>query len=345
MSTRSDEENSGFQSLERGREWINGFLLLGVLVGLLGSLLITWQYHIDTEPELIGLHFLAFNAGYVLAVSAAQKLLLKIPIRTVALLACLIGAGSLFSLCLLIPPVAAVWRMAGLGFVGFSGGALATSLLHVLEPWFSGAPARALNIAGALFGAGCTLATLIVGAAYLAGSVQIETALLAAVPLIFFVLFFRGKFSVARRPFPLRPEVNRRHAALQDLRSIAAVLFSLLLFFQSGNEFLIAGWLPLFLIQRLGANPVLAMLALASYFLSLTLGRVVIKRFLPSHHKAQPAVWKRTGRHGRLSHAQLRSLHGVGVASDSAGGSRVCAHLSAARSDSGRSIFLPSRVL
>ncbi len=52
----------------RAREWISGFLLLGILVGLLGSLLIAWQYHIDTDPQLIGLHFLALNAGYVIGV-------------------------------------------------------------------------------------------------------------------------------------------------------------------------------------------------------------------------------------------------------------------------------------
>lgn len=282
MSTGPKQEILSLPQEKPQREWIIGFLLLGVLVGLLGSLLIAWQYHIDTDPELIGLHFLAFNAGYVLAVFSAQKLLLRIAIRSIALFACFTGIVGLLSLCFLGPPVPALWRIAGLGVVGTSGGALATSLLHVLEPWFAKTPALALNIAGALFGAGCTLATLIVGATYFAGSTQMETALLAAAPLTFFFVFFSSKSSFARRPFPVRPEENRKLAALKDIRRVAAGLFSLLLFFQSGNEFVIAGWLPLFLIHRLGANPVLAILALATYFLALTLGRVLVRKWLPT---------------------------------------------------------------
>ena len=42
---------------------------------------------------------------------------------------------------------------------------------------------------------------------------------------------------------------------LRDLRSPGAVLFALLLFFQFGNEWSIAGWLPIFLIHRLGIEP------------------------------------------------------------------------------------------
>ena len=44
------------------------------------------------------------------------------------------------------------------------------------------------------------------------------------------------------------------------------MLFSRPSFVQSGNEWAIAGWLPLFLIHRLGVNPESAILALALYF-------------------------------------------------------------------------------
>ncbi len=282
MSTGSKQESLSLRQEKPGREWIIGFLLLGILVGLLGSLLIAWQYHIDTDPEWIGLHFLAFNAGYVLAVFSAQKLLLQIAIRSVALLACCIGFLGLLALCFLGPPVPTLWRMSGLAVIGISSGAIATSLLHVLEPWFARTPALAMNVAGALFGAGCTLATLVGGTAYFAGSTQMETALLALAPLIFFFVFFSSKNAAARLPFLTHPEEDRKLTALKDIRSVAAVLFSLLLFFQSGNEFVIAGWLPLFLIHRLGANPVLAIMALATYFLALTLGRVLVRKWLPT---------------------------------------------------------------
>ena len=52
---------------ERSPLWLSGFLVLGVLIGLLGSLVVAWHYHIDVEPQIIGLHFLALSVGYVLA--------------------------------------------------------------------------------------------------------------------------------------------------------------------------------------------------------------------------------------------------------------------------------------
>ena len=53
--------------------------------------------------------------------------------------------------------------------------------------------------------------------------------------------------------------------AFADFRSLAAVLFALLLFVQFGNEWAIAGWLPLFLIQRLGISPESSLMLLAAY--------------------------------------------------------------------------------
>jgi fucose permease len=58
------------------------------------------------------------------------------------------------------------------------------------------------------------------------------------------------------------------------------VLFSLLLFVQFGNEWAIASWLPLFLIRRIGTNPVWAISALALYFFALMAGRLAAQRLL-----------------------------------------------------------------
>ena len=64
------------------------------------------------------------------------------------------------------------------------------------------------------------------------------------------------------------------------MRSIATVLFSLLLFFQFGNEWAIAGWLPLFLIHRFGINPAYAIGILGFYFFALIFGRLVAQALL-----------------------------------------------------------------
>jgi MFS transporter, FHS family, glucose/mannose:H+ symporter len=279
VSTQSAEILPNLATDPRARDWIRGFLLVGVMVGLPGSLLIAWHYYIETAPELIGLHFLALNAGYVIAAATAQRLLVRVSIRFVALFACGITFVSLLALSFLAPPVLPLYRLLGLWFVGFSSGALVTALLYALER-YKKASAGAASSCGVFFGCGCLLATLVVGAAYSTGSVQIETALLAAIPLLYFV-----KYAIGRYPAEVVPVKERGNIAVpksqEDLRSIAAVLFSLLLFFQFGNEWALAGWLPLFLIHRIGTNPFSAIFALAVYFLALLLGRLAGQHVLP----------------------------------------------------------------
>jgi fucose permease len=261
-------------------------LLAGVFVGLIGSLLIVWRYHVDTNPEFIGLHFLALNTGYLIAAATASRLLRYRSIRFVSLVACGIGFASLLALSFLGPPIPVWWRLLALSFVGVAGGALMSALIYVLEPSYEESPAATINLAGMLFGLGCLLATLIVGVTYVFGAFRIQTALLAAIPLIFFVVYVRNQYAPAMTPV-LRREEELRRESLRDLRSVAAVLFSLLLFFQFGVEWTIAGWLPMFLIRRLGTNPASAIFALALYFFALMLGRVLAQALLPkvSHWK------------------------------------------------------------
>jgi len=93
-----------------------------------------------------------------------------------------------------------------------------------------------------------------------------------------------------KTPFPVEPAPNApaTRVTFSGLRSTGAVLLSLLLFFQLGNEWALAGWLPLFLSQRLGISPTSALRMLALYWLALTLGRAASQWILPR------------ARHGRL---------------------------------------------
>lgn len=268
-----------------GREWCSGFLLLGILLGLFGSIAIAWQYHIDVDPRLIGLHFLALNAGYVIAAAGAQYAVVRVSLRTLAVFACVVGLAALLGLSFVAPPAAIGWRMMGLGLVGLSAGTLATALLYGLEPFFVRAPAATANRAGTLFVAGSLVATAMVGMTYFAGSIRIETALLAVVPLVFAITYAATRYpaslaSPATRQRDPAHERSPLRDTLKDLRSVAAVLLSVLLFFQFGNEWAIAGWLPLFLIHRMGVNPVWAISALGLYFLTLMLGRLIARRLL-----------------------------------------------------------------
>jgi fucose permease len=93
--------------------------------------------------------------------------------------------------------------------------------------------------------------------------------------------------SFAKRRFP--PETSSgRHRTVRDVAREfnvpSAVLLSLLLFFHFGNEWSVAGWLPLFLVQRLGISPAAALLMLALYWFALIVGRLAAQTLLPRFH-------------------------------------------------------------
>jgi FHS family glucose/mannose:H+ symporter-like MFS transporter len=135
---------------------------------------------------------------------------------------------------------------------------------------------------GSFFGAGSVLAAWLLAQCLDAASPARLTSLAALVPAAAGTMLGRLKLTRALfTPITLR-ETTR------DLRSVLAILFALLLFFQFANEWSIAGWLPVFLIDRLGMSPGKAVDLLAVYWLALTLGRVVTARLLP------------VVRHGRL---------------------------------------------
>ena len=283
MSRTSDEVFPKFLSDRLSREWVGGFLLAGVLLGLLGSLLVVWQYHVDTDPEIVGLHFLFLYTGYLIAAGISQRLLRQVSIRSVALFACATAAVALAALSFLIPPFSPWWRMGGLSLVGISAGTLMTALLHVIRPYYAESPAATINVAGLLFGLGSLIATLIAGLTYYASTVRIQTELLTIIPIGFFFVYLRNRHAIALFPAAVGIGVAAEGVELtkhRDHRSIAAVLFSLLLFFQFGSEWAISGWLPLFLIHRLGSNPETAILILAVYFFALILGRLLAQALL-----------------------------------------------------------------
>jgi fucose permease len=128
-----------------------------------------------------------------------------------------------------------------------------------------------------LFGLGASLTPLLVAGTfdvYSLGAVLLPVALVPAL----FALFY------ASRPFNdvavLAAERPAR-AVLREFTVPGAVLLSALLFVQCGNEFAISGWLPLFLIQRVGMNPARALVLVSAYWIAITLGRLATQAILP----------------------------------------------------------------
>jgi FHS family glucose/mannose:H+ symporter-like MFS transporter len=226
------------------------------------------------------------SAGFVIGSQILPRLLSGVRIRTVGICSTALAFLSLVGLALLAPPAAAEWRIAALATAGVAAGGLTYSLFYANQMRFETLPATSANRAGALFVGGSLLATVVVGVTYYWGSIEIQTALLSVVPAVYFVILLTNRFPPALA-LPNRHREDLFSGTLKDLRSIATVLFSLLIFFQFACEWAIAGWLPLFLVHTLGLNPVTAIWALGLYFLALMVGRLVAQILMPllSHRK------------------------------------------------------------
>jgi fucose permease len=178
-------------------------------------------------------------------------------------------------LSLAAPPAAVWFENLALLLTGIAAGLINSGVFEPIALAYEANPAGVALTGGVFFGGGSVLAAWLLADCLDASSPARLLALAALFPGAAGVAFGRMKTTHAEaRTLPVAE-------AMKDLRSVLAILFALLLFFQFANEWAIAGWLPVFLIDRLGMNPGGAVMLLALYWLALTAGRFVAARLLP----------------------------------------------------------------
>jgi fucose permease len=197
-------------------------------------------------------------------------------------LGCFVAFASLLLLSFTTPPVGEHWRLPGLLGLGLGGGLLNTAIFQALSPAYRINPAATVNLAGIFLGLGAFLSPLLIAGTFNLYSVSTILYIVALVPAFFAISYARVTFP----PGVVEPSRPMREI-LREFTVPAAVLLSLLLFFHFGNEWAIAGWLPLFLILRLGLSPVTALMLLLLYWFALIMGRTAVQALLSrfSHTK------------------------------------------------------------
>jgi FHS family glucose/mannose:H+ symporter-like MFS transporter len=273
---------TGPVSASAARNALLGFFLSGLLVSFLGPILPAWGYHLQSDYHVVGYYFLSLNAGMLVSVPLSASLLARRSLKFVLILACCLAAASFYFLAAVGPPAHVGLRLGGVGLTGFAIGLLNAGVFTEISPVYRRDPAATVNLSGLFFGLGSLASALLVSGTYYVYTSGAMLFFLALIPS-----FVAGHYARTRvvmehtfTPAPLR-------RVFDDFRSPAAILFGLLLFFQFGNEWAIAGWLPLFLVQRLGVNPATAILLLGVYWGALILGRFIMQAILPrvSHGK------------------------------------------------------------
>jgi hypothetical protein len=245
-------------------------MLSGFLLALLGAILPAWGYHRD-PPDFaaVGNYFLSLAAGLVVAGALAPRVIARRGLSFLLVFACVLSCAALAYLALVSPPVSAWWRVVGLLVLGAGAGSLNMALCHAISRTYLADPTGTVVKAGVWYGAGCLAATLLVAGTFYAYTVPSILILMAVVPGVFAGLYARGHYAL-----PAEGAHRSLREVVEDFRSPGAIL-------QSGNEWSLAGWLPLFLIRRVGLSPSAALLILALYWLFLTAGRLGAVAILP----------------------------------------------------------------
>jgi FHS family glucose/mannose:H+ symporter-like MFS transporter len=220
------------------------------------------------EYSQAGQYFLSLGAGVALSGFAMQRL--KLRIGLLLPIACGVAWAAMVHLAMLEPSASVPLRVLGWVVIGLAAGVLNSCLFETIRAEYQRDPASTVNLAGVYFGLGCLASALLLAGTFYLYSVSTVLLLVSVVPGLFGFLYYchyRGDTQVVSRP----PTAE----VFSDFLSPAAVLFALLLFFQSGNEWAIAGWLPLYLIRKIGMSPEGAIWTLAVYWLALLVGRLV----------------------------------------------------------------------
>ena len=78
--------------------WVLGFFLCGSLFGMMGALMVAWRYYLGQDSRLIGLHFLALDAGMLVAHLYARRHVGESSVRWAMISGSLISAVGLVGL-------------------------------------------------------------------------------------------------------------------------------------------------------------------------------------------------------------------------------------------------------
>lgn len=243
-----------------------GMFVFGIVMAVLGAMLPSLFEKIQFNKSEAGSLFLYMNLAMLVMSVIFGPIVDRFGFKLFLIVCSLLVAASLFIFAYAstysIILIAAV--ILGFGGGGLNGGTNAlTSDIHPDKR------SSALNLLGIFFGFGALTIPFLIGILLTHIGLRfilIFATLLALVPFILFSVF----------PFP-RPKHGHGFPLSQAkkvMRHPLLWLCGFLLFFQSGNEFTIGGWISTYLNEYFHLTPMMASIILAGYWAAIMSGRL-----------------------------------------------------------------------
>ena len=247
-----------------------GAFVFGIVMSSLGALLPVLTSSLGLDKATAGSLFLGMNFAMLVGSLVFGPVCDRFGFRLLLLASTLLIGGAFLVLSGAANHAAILPALILLGLGGGTLNGGANALLNDISPERR---QSALNLLGIFFGCGALFTPFAIGA--LLGAVGLRAILaglgfLTAAP---FVLFVRARFPGAKHQAGFKSG---------ELRSVLAspllYLFGLLLFFQSGNEFTVGGWVSTLLQEQHDMGPRAAAYTLTAYWAAIMAGRLVASR-------------------------------------------------------------------
>ena len=267
---RDQRENARRQTLKLMTSACAGMFVFGIVMAILGAIMPSLFEKIQFNKSEAGNLFFTMNLA-MLVMSLifgpvvdrfGYKLFLIFCSFLVAFSLFLFASASNYALIL----AAAV--VLGFGGGGLNGGT--NALTSDIHPEKRGS---ALNLLGIFFGFGALTIPFLIGIMLERiglRSILILSILLSLVPFFLFLIFSFPE-PKHQQGFPL----NQVSSIMKDP---VLWLCGFLLFFQSGNEFTLGGWISTYLHEIFGLSPKAASFILAGYWAAIMGGRLISSR-------------------------------------------------------------------
>ena len=288
-----------------------GMFFFGVVMAVLGAVLPLLTQRVYLDLSQTGNLFLAMNFAMLASGLAAgpfmdrfgkKPVLIAGPVFVAAALALIAGVASYAAL------------LVSVVLLGLGGGALNSGTNTLVADLHSDPRAKssALNLLGVFFGFGALFLPFVIGSVVktlgLPGILYITTAM-SLIPAILLMTL----------SFP--PAHHEKGMAFADIAGLArnrlVLALGFLLFFESGNEFIVGGYTSSYLTSEMNASVSAASYVLAVYWGAIMMGRVISSRLVMRSQPSTMIFGSAAGAAAGVvillaAHSQL--IAGVGIA-------------------------------
>ena len=249
-----------------------GMFVFGIVMAVLGAVLPELTDKIQLNKAEAGNLFLYMNFAMLVMSLLFGPVVDRFGFKSFLIFCSLLVAVSfaVFSQADSYSMVVLAAAVLGFGGGGLNGGT--NALTSDIRPEKRGS---ALNLLGIFFGFGALFIPFLIGTLLSKAGVSSVLLLAAFISLVPFILFLIFKF-----PRPKHPQGFPIKQAASVIRNPMLWLCSLLLFFQSGNEFTVGGWISTYLHEYFGYTAAAASIFLAGYWGAIMTGRLVSSRII-----------------------------------------------------------------